>query len=65
MDLQEVLIVSLLLGSLTLILVSTYIQQQDTDYGTYLPVSNSPYYKPPLIIPISIIAGILIILMYK
>ena len=65
MDLLEVLIVSLLLGSLALILVSTYIQQQDTDYGTYLQVSNSPYYKPPVIIPISIIAGILIILMYK
>lgn len=65
MDLLEVLIFSLLLGSLALILVSTYIQQKDTDYGTYLPVSNSPYYKPPIIIPISIIAGILIILMYK
>ena len=65
MDLLEVLIVSLLLGSLAFIIVSSYIQQQDTDYGTYLPVSNSPYYKPPVIIPISIIAGILIILMYK
>ena len=64
-DLLEALIFGLLLGSLVFIIVSTYIYQQDTDYGTYLAVSNSPYYKPPVIIPISIIAGILIILMYK
>ena len=65
MDLLEVLIFSILLGSLTFIIASNYIRQQDTDYGTYLPVSNSPYYKPPIIIPISISVGILIILIYK
>jgi hypothetical protein len=65
MDLLEVLILSLLLVSLALIIVSTYIYQQDTDYGTYLPVSDSPYYKPPIMVPISIFVGILIILMYK
>ena len=65
MDLQEVLIFGLLLGSLAFILVTTYIYQKETDYGTYLPISNSPYYKPPVIIPISISVGILIILMYK
>jgi len=65
MDLLEVLIFSLLLVSLAFIIVSTYIYQQDTDYGTYLPVSDSAYYKPPIMVPISIFVGILIILMYK
>lgn len=65
MDMLEALIFGLLLGSLIFILVSTYIYQRDTDYGTYLPVSDSPYYKPPIMVPISIFVGILIILMYK
>jgi hypothetical protein len=65
MDLLEVLIFGLLLGSLAFILVTTYVYQKETDYGIYLPISNSPYYKAPVIIPISISVGILIILMYK
>jgi hypothetical protein len=64
-DLLEALIFGLLLGSLVFILVSTYVYQQHTDYGTYIPISNSPYYRPPVIVPISIFVGILIILMYK
>jgi hypothetical protein len=65
MNLLEALIVGLLLGSLIFILVSTYVFQQNTDYGTYVPISDSPYYKPPIMVPISIFVGILIILMYK
>ena len=65
MDLLEALIFGLLLGSLVFILVSTYVYQQNTDYGTYLGVSDSPYYRPPIMVPISIFVGILIILMYK
>ena len=65
MDLLEALIVGLLLGSLIFILVSAYVFQQNTDYGTYVPISDSPYYKPPIMVPISIFVGILIILMYK
>jgi hypothetical protein len=65
MDLLEVLIFSLLLVSLAFIIVSTYIYQKDTDYGIYVPISDSPYYKPPIMVPISIFIGILIILMYK